>query len=86
MFHSCKIDHKINKIHEKALRLAYKDMVLTFEQLLAKNKSVTTHERSLQSPIFETFKTKSHLNPDLVIELFKNRNVSNNLRSGDDTL
>ena len=40
MFHGRKTDHKINKIHEKALRLAYKDSVSTFEQLLTRNNSV----------------------------------------------
>ena len=52
----------MKEIHERALRLAYKDDVLTFEQLLAKSNSVTTHERNLQLLMTEIFKTKSKLN------------------------
>ena len=52
----------------------------TFEQLMTKNKSVTTHERNLQLLKIEIFKTKSHLNPDCMTEIFKDRNVSHNLR------
>ena len=56
MFHSRKTDHKINRIHERALRLAYTDDVSTFEQLLAKNNSVTTHESNPQLLMTEIFK------------------------------
>ena len=36
MFHNGKTDRKINRIHERALTLADKDYVSTFEYLLAK--------------------------------------------------
>ena len=33
MFHSRLLNAKINKLHERALRIVYKDQKLTFEQL-----------------------------------------------------
>ena len=43
MFHDRKVNNKINKIHERALRIAYKDTSSNFEQLLTKADSVTIH-------------------------------------------
>ena len=86
MLHSRKTDHKINRIHERALGLAYKDNVSTFEQLLAKNNSVTTHERKLQLFLTEIFKTKSKLNPDFITDIFMGRSLSYNIWKGSDTL
>ena len=34
MFHSRKLNHRINKIHERALRIVYNDHQCTFEELL----------------------------------------------------
>ena len=44
MFHSRKMEHKINKIHKRALRPIYpSDLKLLFQELLDKNKTATTH-------------------------------------------
>ena len=48
MFHSRKINEKINKLHERALRVVYSDDNLTFEQLLEKDNSFDIHDRNLQ--------------------------------------
>ena len=47
MFHSRKMQKRINKLHERALRVVYKDENLTFEQLLEKDEGFTIHERNL---------------------------------------
>ena len=38
MFCSRSLNHKINRLHERPLRLAYNDYTATFEDLLAKAK------------------------------------------------
>ena len=38
MFHSRTLNNKINKLHERALRLVYKDYNLSFGELLIKDK------------------------------------------------
>ena len=85
MFHSRKTDYKISRTHERATRLAYKN-VSTFEQLLVKSTAVTTHERKLQLLMTEIFKTKSKLNTDFMTDIFKDRSVSYNFQQGSGTL
>ena len=48
MFHSRQLNNRINKVHERALRLVYKDNKLTFNDLLKLDNSVTIHQRNLQ--------------------------------------
>ena len=48
MFHSRKLNNRINKIHERALRLVYKDYTSYFDDLLAKDNSFKIHQRNLQ--------------------------------------
>ena len=45
---SGKLNHRINKIHEGALRIVYNDHLCTFEEVLERDNSFTTHERKLQ--------------------------------------
>ena len=49
MSHSRNMNNIINKIHEKTLRLVYKDEEnLSSDDLLKKDKSVSIHQRNLQ--------------------------------------
>ena len=47
MTHSKGHNNKINHIHERALRIVYKDFSTPFEGLLAKDKSATIHNQNL---------------------------------------
>ena len=58
MFHSRKLNSHIKNIHERALRIVYRDYESTFQQLLRQNKSVSIHQRNLQILATEIFKTK----------------------------
>ena len=44
MFHSRRLNNRINSIHERSLRLVYDDKVFSFEELLIKDNSFTIHE------------------------------------------
>ena len=48
MFHSRKLNNRINNIHERALRIVFRDYESTFQQLLKQNKSVSMHQGNLQ--------------------------------------
>ena len=50
MFHSRNnLNNRINKTHEKALRIAYKDQTsLSFDDLLKRDKSARIHQKNLQ--------------------------------------
>ena len=49
MCHSRGLNQKINKLHERALRVVYKNSELTYEELLEIDKSFTIHEQNLQT-------------------------------------
>ena len=71
MCHSRILNNKINKLHERALRVVYKNKELTFEQLLAKDNSFTIHERNLQKLALEMYKVKNDLCPSPVQQIFE---------------
>ena len=71
MFHSRQINHKINKLHERALRIVYNDHFLSFEELLSKDKSVTVHQINLQTLATEMYKILNGLSPDIMQDIFE---------------
>ena len=48
MFHSRSLNNKINRIHERALRLVYQNN-LNFSELLDQDNSVTVHQKICKS-------------------------------------
>ena len=70
MFHNRKSYNKINKIHERALRIIHKDSTSNFEGLLIKINSVSVHQRNLQLLLIENYKTINNLNPSFMAEVF----------------
>ena len=99
MFHSRKLNSRINNIHERALRIVYKDFVSTFAELLNKDNSCTIHERNIQALGIELYKVANGLSPLIMSQvfllkdnirypsenMFKTRNVKS-LRYGTETL
>ena len=79
MFHYGKMNNHINSLHERALRVVYRDYNTTFSELLIKDKSVTIHQRNLQLLATEIFKTKNELNAKIMEEIFTFKNVGYNL-------
>ena len=71
MFHSRTLNNRINNIHERALRLTYKDNQSSFKELLEKDSSVTVHHKNLQALVTEIFKVKNDLAPDIMKDLFE---------------
>ena len=80
MFHSRTINHKINKLHERALRLVYNDEGMTFEELLEKDNSMTIHDRNLCKLATEMYKVKNGLSPLPIQELFSSHVNTYDLR------
>ena len=75
------MNNKINRLHERALRIAYKDFFSSFATLLEKDRSVTIDERNLQLLMTEMFKTINNLNPIFMKEIFRQRSAAYNLRN-----
>ena len=47
MFHSKKLNNKINKLHERSLRINYSDNTSSFEGLLETDNSISVHHRNI---------------------------------------
>ena len=71
MFHNRALNNKINKIHERALRLVYKNDSATFQELLEMDGAVTIHHKNLQRLAIEMFKVKNKLSPTPIQEIFQ---------------
>ena len=76
MFHNRKVNSKINRLHERSLRLLYSDDVSTFAELLNKDMSFTIHQRNIQSIAIEMFKVKNSIGPVLLKDIFIERNYN----------
>ena len=70
MFHNRKLNNRINRIHERDLRIAYQDHNSTFNELLAKDGSFKIHDRNLQKLLIEIFKVKMKLGLEIMNEVF----------------
>ena len=63
MFHSCGKNNKINRIHERCLRIIYNDKKSTFYELLEKDGPVSIHKRNLRFLAYENVQTKKRCGP-----------------------
>ena len=70
MFHDRIVNKKINSFHERALLIFYKSYISSVEDLLKRDKSVTTHYRNIQSLATELFKVKQSLSNSVLRNIF----------------
>ena len=61
IFHSRKINTRINSLHERVLKVVYRHYNAIFSELLSEDKSVTIHQRNLQLLATEIFNTKNEI-------------------------
>ena len=67
MFHGRQINDKMNKLHERGLRIVYNDTITPFENLLIKGKSFTIHHQNIQSLAIEIYKAIHNTAKNIVI-------------------
>ena len=70
MCHSRTLNNKINKLHQRCLRLIYTDKTSTFQELLDKDNSVSIHMRNIQSLATEMYKEANNISPEIMKEVF----------------
>ena len=70
MFHSTRVNNKINNLHERWLRIVYKDNIRSFEDILKKDRPFTIHQRNIQSLAIELFKVKGNLSNNIMYDIF----------------
>ena len=85
MFHDRDMNNKINKLHERALRIVYKDDLSTFGELLLKDNSICIHHRNIHFMAIEMHKLINDNGPALLNEIFmkKDDHYIRTLRSKD---
>ena len=82
MFHNRRYNNKINRLHERMLRIVYKDYKSSFAELLSEDKSFTVHHKNVQKLAIEMYKVKNELCPKIMLDLFKEVTHPYNLRNG----
>ena len=81
MLHSRTLNNKINRLHERALRIVYSDYK-SFNTLLEKDGSLSIHHRNIQSLAIEIYKFHHGLSPAIMGDIIKlNRPPIYNLRT-----
>ena len=73
MFHSHSINNKINRLHERCLRMIYNDKQSNCEGLLVKDNSVFIHHRNIQCLASQMYMVAHGMSPDIMSEIFQLR-------------
>ena len=81
MFHGRKLNARINRLHERTLRVVYKDFDSTFEELPRRDSSTTLHQRNLQKIMTEILKVKSGIGLELMKDVFEFAGVPYHLKN-----
>ena len=80
MFYSRILNNKINRTHERALRLVYQNN-LSVSELHDLDNSVTVHQKNLQVLVTEIYNVKNGIAPEIMKDIFKLQNPSYDLIS-----
>ena len=70
MCHNHTKNNKINRIHERCLRLIYNDKKSSFENLIDKDKSVSIHHRNFKRLAIEMYEVHPGISPEILNDLF----------------
>ena len=80
MFPSRGLNNKINRIHERALRITFNDKSSSYRELLTKDRSVTIHHRNIRALAIEIYKLMQEISSPLLNEVFVPRQCNYELR------
>ena len=81
MNHNRTLNKRINGLHETVLSLVYNDFSSSFSELLEKDKSVTIHHHNFHTLTYEIFKVKNNMAPEILREIFPQKESNYNLRN-----
>ena len=58
----------MNRLHERMLRIVYKDCKSSFPELFFEDKSFTVHHKNVQKIAIEMYKVKNELWPKIMLQ------------------
>ena len=64
------LNSNINRVHERALRIVYRDKKQTFKEILEKDNSVNVHVKNLQVLVTEMYKVQNNCSPEIMNKVF----------------
>ena len=73
MCHNRKNNSKVNRLHERCLRIICHGQESSFEELLEEDGFDSIHNRNLQKLATKTYKVSKGLSPTIMTELFELR-------------
>ena len=76
------LNNKINRVHERVLRIVYNDNRSNFKELLERDHSFTIHKRNIKYLAIEAYNVKNGISP-VIMNVFQfGKNSTYELRSG----
>ena len=75
MFHSRKVNSKINHLQERSSRIVYNDYITSFEDLLKIDNSFKIHHKNIRSLAIELFKVKKGIANPILCDIFPLRSI-----------
>ena len=70
MFHSRKLNNKINKLHEKCLQIVYNNNTSTYEELRETDNFISVNFRNVQALAIELYKVVNGFSPNIMKDIF----------------
>ena len=74
MCHNRTTNRKTNRLHERCLRMIYKDKQSSFKMFLEKDSSISIHDKNIQCLTTEMYKVSNGLSPPIVSNIFTQKN------------
>ena len=68
-----KTNTRTTHVHERVLRMVYRNNSLCFDQLLQIDKSYNIHHKNIQTLAIELYKVKNNLSNQIMQEIFEKR-------------
>ena len=69
MFHNRSLNKKINRLHERCLRIIYNDKHSNFEELLINDNSVCIHHNNIHTLAIEMYKVANSMSPEIMNDI-----------------
>ena len=84
IFHSRKVNSKINHLQERSLRIVYNNYITSFEDLLKKDNPFKIHHENIQSLAIKLFNVEKGIANQILCDISPLRSKDYNLRSQTD--